>query len=299
MKPLISVIIPTYNLATHLAEAVASVHAQDWTNLEIIVVDDGSTDDTATVLDALTEAGDLRWFRQNNAGAAAARNRGIQEAKGEWIAFLDADDLWLPGKLAAQFQRLEQNPEAVFSYTDVRLRSESNSERDLECGTDGQPLLLRLLAGNLFATPTVIVKRERLEEIGLFDTALRTGEDWDMWLRLACHFAHVRVPKPLVVIRESSRSKFPVSTIERCTLRVLERLFACPRVSRDWPQVASKRPLIYAWHYSVLSKSYFRQGHLADFGRFAYRALRSHPTALRYLMKGRRKDLEDLFVHDA
>jgi glycosyltransferase involved in cell wall biosynthesis len=296
MKPTVSVIIPTYNLASHLTEAVASVRDQHCPNLEIIVVDDGSTDDTAKVLDALAATGDLRWFHQDNAGAAAARNRGIQEAQGEWIAFLDADDLWLSGKLAAQFEKLRQHPEAMFSYTDVRLRSESNVERDLECGTDGQSLFLRLLGGNLFATPTVIIRRDCFEEIGLFDTELRTGEDWDMWMRLATHFAHVRVAKPLALIRES-RSKFPVRTIELCTLRVLERLFACPRVSRDWPEVASKRPFIYAWHYSVLAKSYLEQGQSADFGRCAYRALRSHPAAFRYLLKGRRKDFEDRFVH--
>ncbi len=299
MKPTVSVIIPTYNLATHLPEAIASVHTQQFPDVEIIVVDDGSTDDTAKVLEALTESGDLRWFRQNNAGAAAARNRGIQEARGGWIAFLDADDLWLPGKLAAQLQQLREHPEAVFSYTDVRLRSESNLERDLACGTDGQPLFLRLLGGNLFATPTVMIRRDCFEEIGLFNTELRTGEDWDMWMRLATHFAHVRVARPLALIRESSGSKFPVRTIEKCTLHVLERLFACPRVSRDWPEVASKRSLIYAWHYSVLAKSYLGQGHSADFGRCAYRALRSHPTGLRYLVKGRRKDFEDQFVHDA
>lgn len=299
MKPTVSVIIPTYNLAAHLPEALASVYSQHWPNLEIVVVDDGSTDDTPTVLDALTEKSHLRCFRQKNAGAAAARNRGIQEARGDWIAFLDADDLWLPGKLAAQLEELRQHPKAVFSYTDVRLRSESNLERDLACGTDGQPLFLRLLGGNLFATPTVIIKRDCFEEVGLFDTELRTGEDWDMWMRLATHFAHVRVARPLALIRESSRSKFPVHTIERCTLRVLQRLFECRKVSRNWPEVASKRPLIYAWHYSVLAKSYWQQGHSADFGRCAYRALRSHPTALRYLVKARRKDFEARFVHDA
>jgi glycosyltransferase involved in cell wall biosynthesis len=247
----------------------------------------------------LGQAGDLRWFRQNNAGAAASRNRGIQEARGEWIAFLDADDFWLPGKLATQLEQLRQHPEAMFSYTDVRLRSETNLERELDCGTDGQPLFLRLLGGNLFATPTVIIRRNCFEEIGLFDTELRTGEDWDMWMRLAIHFNHVRVPEPLALIRESSRSKFPVLTIEKCTLRVLERLFSCPLVAQKWPEVASQRRLIYAWHYSVLAKSYLEERHLADFVRCAYWALKSDPAALRYLVKGRRKDFEDRFVHAA
>ena len=93
MKPSVTVVIPTYNLAALLPEAIASVRAQQWPKLEIIVVDDGSTDNTESVLRDLARDGDLRWFRQDNAGAAAARNRGVANATGEWIAFLDADDV--------------------------------------------------------------------------------------------------------------------------------------------------------------------------------------------------------------
>lgn len=292
MTPSVSVVIPTYNLAALLPGAVESVRAQAWPGLEIIVVDDGSEDDTAGTLEALAGGGDLRWFRQENAGAAAARNRGIEEARGEWVAFLDADDFWLPGKLATQFDELAKNPSAAFSYTDVRLRYEGGEERDLACGTEGQPLLTQLLPGNLFGTPTVVVRRDCFREVGLFDAELRTGEDWDMWMRLAAHFEHVRVRRPLTVNRVTERAKFPVETWERCTLRVLGRLFSCPRVLRDWPSVASKRGLIYAWHYSVLAKSYLRQRRLADFGRLAYRALVAHPEGLRYLARGRREMLE-------
>ena len=175
----------------------------------------------------------------------------------------------------------------------MTLRRPDGVDEDLACGIPGQPLLLQLLGGNLFATPTVLARRECFSEVGLFDASLRTGEDWDMWMRLAAHFEHVRVARPLTVIRVAAHTKFPVETLERCTLRALERLFACPRVRRAWPSVASKRRLIYAWHYSVLAKSFLNQGRLADFGRLAYRALSSHPAALRYLKRGtRRAELE-------
>lgn len=298
MTPSVTVVIPTYNLALLLPGAIASVRAQQWPNLEIIVVDDGSTDDTESVLHALAGDGDLRWLRQENAGAAAARNRGIVEAKGEWVAFLDADDFWLPGKLAAQFSELEIRPDAVFSYTDVTLRSATGQESDLECGNADRPLLTQLLGGNLFATPTVLVRRDCLLEVGLFDARLRTGEDWDMWMRLAAHFEHVRVARPLTVVRVAQRTKFPLETLEMCTLRSLERLFSCPRVQRDWPAVAASRRLIYSWHYSVLAKSYLRQGRLADFSRLASRALMAHPAGLNYLVRARREALEQRVVHD-
>jgi glycosyltransferase involved in cell wall biosynthesis len=288
----VSVVIPTYNLARLLPEAVESVRAQSWPDLEIIVVDDGSTDETPQLLERLSREGGARCFRQENAGAAAARNRGIREARKSWIAFLDADDFWLAGKLAAQFEALESRPSAAFSYTDVVLRGEGGAEAALECGTTDRPLLPQLLAGNMFATPTVVARRDCFERVGLFDARLRTGEDWDMWMRLAAHFECVRVARPLTTVREAAAAKFPLPTLERCTMLVLERLFACPHVNREWPAVASKRGAVYAWHYSVLAKSYLRRARVADFARLAYRAARSHPSGLRFVARPSRGTLD-------
>ena len=287
-----SVVIPTYNLARFLPEAVASVRAQGWPDIETIVVDDGSTDETPDLLERLSREGGVRWFRQENAGAAAARNRGIREARKAWVAFLDADDFWLAGKLAAQFEALESRPSARFSYTDVRLRGEGGAETDLACGTTDRPLLPQMLAGNMFATPTAVVRRDCFDRVGLFDARLRTGEDWDMWMRLAAHFECVRVARPLTVVRAADRSKFPLSTLERSTMLVLERLFACPHVAREWPAVTRKRAAVYAWHYSVLAKSYLRLGRVGDFARLAYRAVRSHPSGLRFVARPSRGVLD-------
>ncbi len=288
----VSVVIPTYNLAPLLPGAVESVREQRWPDLEIIVVDDGSTDETPEVLERLSSGGDLRWFRQENAGAAAARNRGIREASKGWVAFLDADDFWLAGKLAAQFQELERRPSAAFSYTDVRIRREAGEDHDLACGTTERPLLPQLLAGNMFATPTALVRRDCFDRVGLFDARLRTGEDWDMWMRLAAHFECVRVARPLTVVRTADRAKFPLATLERCTMLVLERLFACPHVAREWPAVASRRAAVYAWHYAVLAKSYLRLGRVTDFCRLAYSAARAHPSGLRFVARQSRGTLD-------
>lgn len=288
----VSVVIPTYNLAQFLPEAVASVRTQAWPDLEIIVVDDGSTDDTPEVLERLSLEGELRWFRQENAGASAARNRGIREARKSWVAFLDADDFWLAGKLAAQFEALDGKPSAAFSYTDVRVRREDGSEDDLRCRRASAPLFEQLLSGNVFATPTAVVRRECFESVGLFDEALHTGEDWDMWLRLSAHYECVGVELPLTLCRVVDYAKFSPAMHERCTMRVLERLFACPQVGRRWPAVASKRAAVYAWHYTVLAKSYLRQGRPADFFRLAARALASHPSALRFMARPSRELLE-------
>ena len=282
-----SVVIPTYNLAQFLAGAVESVRAQGWPDVEIIVVDDGSTDDTERLLERLSRDADVRCFRQENAGASSARNRGIQEARKSWIAFLDADDFWMAGKLAAQFEALERKPSAAFSYTDERLRFEDGTESDRASrATDDAPLLPQMLAGNIFATPTALVRRECFDAVGLFDTRLRTGEDWDMWMRLAAHFESVRVARPLTTVRVASRVKFSLEVMELCTLLVLERLFACPHVARAWPEVLRKRGAVYAWHYAVLARTSLRWRRPADFCRLAYRAVASNPKGLRYLAGG-------------
>jgi len=290
MTPTVSVVIPTYNQGSLLPEAIASVRAQKWPDVEIIVVDDGSTDDTKQVLDQLATAGDLRWFRQSNAGAAAARNRGIQAATGEWIAFLDADDIWLPPKLAIQFEQLKKH-RADFSFTDSRLRFANGHESDLCCPIFERPLFHQLLTGNLFGTPTVILRKSCFERVGLFDEQLRTGEDWDMWLRLASTFTHVWIKEPLSVIRTISKSKFNVTTLANCTLRVLERLFSCNHVSKHWPEVVAKRRLVYAWHYSVLAKSYADDSQIMNSCLFCLRALAAHPAAFQFLVTGRKKIL--------
>jgi glycosyltransferase involved in cell wall biosynthesis len=281
----VSVVIPTYNLARFLPEAVASARAQVWPDLEIIVVDDGSTDDTPEVLERLAREGELRCIRQENAGASAARNRGIHEARKGWVAFLDADDFWLAGKLAAQFEALEGKPSAAFSFTDERLRFEDGTETDRASRATDAPLLPQLLAGNIFATPTALVRRDCFDAVGLFDARLRTGEDWDMWMRLAAHFESARVALPLTTVRVASRAKVSLEVMERCTLLALERLFACPHVASEWPAVTAKRGAVYAWHYSVLARSYMSGGRAADFCRLAFRAVRAHPSALRYLAR--------------
>ena len=281
--PSISVVIPTYNSSLVLTEAIASVRAQNWENLELIVVDDGSSDQTPQVLDSL-EADDLRCIRQENAGPAAARNVGIAAARGDWIAFLDADDLWLPGKLRTQFTEILQRPNAGFSFTDARISYSSGEEQELECDTGDSPLPYRLLKGNVLATPAVVVRRECLQESERFDTSLRTGEDWDLWLRLAVRFEAVPVPSPLVLIRRSSKQqRASLEMLERCTFRVLDRLFSCDEIARRWPELAALQAKVYAWHAAVLAKSYLRNGRVSDFCRMGIRAVRSHPAGMKHL----------------
>ncbi|RYG26125.1 MAG: glycosyltransferase family 2 protein, partial [Burkholderiales bacterium] len=193
--PLVSVVVPCFNASAYIAATLRSVIAQQGVELEIIVVDDGSSDDSATVVGR--EFPQVRLIRQLNAGVAKARNTGIQAARGDWIAFVDADDLWLPGKLAAQFAAMAQYPDCLMSYTAWQIWPSVEAEpspqwlRDLQThagelhrwqGATGW-LYPELLLDCVVWTSTVLVHRQVLDQTGPFDTSLRIGEDYDLWLR--------------------------------------------------------------------------------------------------------------------
>jgi glycosyltransferase involved in cell wall biosynthesis len=192
---LITVVIPTFNCADFLVEAIRSVLAQAYEDYEIIVVDDGSTDHTEAALRPFGNR--IRYIRQEPGGPSVARNRGILEARGELIAFLDADDLWRPTKLARQVEHLDHHPEAVLIYSDFTRGPNPGSNNDSRLKAfkprDPADSFHALLEENFIATSTVVVRREALARAGLFDPTLKGSEDFDLWLRLA----KVRSDSPL------------------------------------------------------------------------------------------------------
>jgi teichuronic acid biosynthesis glycosyltransferase TuaG len=193
MQDLVSVIMPAYNAGRHLAESVRSVQAQTYAAWELIIVDDGSTDDTAEVARSLAAAdARVRYVRRPNGGQGAARNTGLGEARGRLIAFLDADDLWLPGKLAAQLAVLEEKGVDLV-YTDGYIFSDEGAESAderfyiLPGEARGVEMYRTLFNSNRIGTLSVLVKREALDAVGLFDEnrAYQNCEDYDLWMRLA------------------------------------------------------------------------------------------------------------------
>jgi len=281
----VSVVVPCYNAARYLQKAIASIRMQAWPNLEIIVVDDGSTDDIAGVLEGL-HGSDLRVMRQENAGPAVARNLGIIVARGEWVAFLDADDYWLPSKLKTQFEALTREPIAAFCYSSGILKSPINGENIEAPHGFGEDLFESLLWGSQLLMGSVIVRRDCFVKAGLFDPQLRMGEDWDMWLRLAARWTGCYVQEPNVVCRISkAKNKYSSQLLEKCTLRVMNRLFS----RRDWdekaPELESHRRQLFSWHYSVLAKSHLRQKRFGGFIRLALAAIVTHPRGIYFLAR--------------
>lgn len=202
-QPLVSVIIPAYNCEKFLDRALYSVLAQSWKNIEIIVVDDGSTDSTA---ERAARFGDkITYVYQENAGASSARNNGIQIATGEYIAFLDADDSWVPSKLEVQVEVFLRNPGmALVSTGSLYLNEELESEHNSLSSPSFDPAAVRLEDfQNLFenpylATSTVMVATSVARDVGGFDTALVTAEDLDFYFNCCWQRTFARIDQKLV-----------------------------------------------------------------------------------------------------
>lgn len=189
-KPLISVIIPTYNVEFYVEEALKSVLAQTYTNLEIIAVDNGSTDRTRDVLQPYIDKNKVVYIRQDNRGLAGARNTGIRSSRGEYIAFLDADDIFLPEKLERQVAYLETHPQCgvcycgIWHFYDEKPDDLFKLDYAYYSGVDVLPNLLR----KNFVNPlSVVIRRSEVERVGFFDESYWHGEDWEYWVRLAYH----------------------------------------------------------------------------------------------------------------
>lgn len=208
VKPLVSVVIPAYNAAGFIARAIDSVLAQTYEWREILVVDDGSTDDT---IQTLATYGDvLRVIAQGNGGAGQARNQGVQASAGALIAFLDADDYWLPHKLARQVEMLETNPTLGFCST--RARVETPDGRLI--GSWACPVVEQTVLHALFLNPGaiagsasgVMVRRDLFNQAGGFDEQLRQ-EDTDLWFRLAAIAGYGYLDESLTVIVKNPDSR--------------------------------------------------------------------------------------------
>ena len=180
----VSVIIPTYNREKFVGRAIESVLNQTYKDYEIIVVDDGSMDNTKSVLAQFDNK--IQYVYQENHGISGARNRGIQESKGEYIAFLDSDDVWIPEKLTIQVDILNKNRNVGLVYSKLAILDEKGKK----CGmkpeeNTGRNFLELIKIGGDIPTSAVMVRRECFDKVGLFDNTLPPMEDFDMWLRIS------------------------------------------------------------------------------------------------------------------
>lgn len=234
-RPLVSVVVATYNMGQHIEGAIDSILQQSFRDLEVIVVDDGSSDDTQERLQQYRNDERVRIIRTDNQGQPKAKNLGIQNARGKYIAFCDADDLWAPDKLERQIPVFIQDPEVGVVYTDVKYIDERGEVYEKEGGYKRYSGFVtdKLLIKNFVPFGTSIIRRECLDQVGLFDESLPMGIDWDLWLRLSVFYKFQFVEAKTYFYREwpgqmsnNYRSRYQYASIilERFISRNGERL---------------------------------------------------------------------------
>lgn len=201
-QPLVSVVIATYNMGQYIGQAVESVLNQSWTNLEIIVVDDGSTDNTPDVMQRFLENEKVVYIKNENQGQPKAKNCGIKNAKGEFIAFCDADDLWEPNKLEVQMP-LFSTPKIGIVYSEIS-NINPNNERFFRPSNEKRyagNVIDKMLLENFVPFGTSVIRRACVEKNGMFDEQFRMGIDWDLWLRYAMDWEFAFTSEPTYIYR--------------------------------------------------------------------------------------------------
>jgi glycosyltransferase involved in cell wall biosynthesis len=276
----ISVVIPAYNYGRFLRDAINSVLAQTYPALEIIVVDDGSTDDTPQVL---AEYGDrIRVISQSNQGVGAARNTGIAAARGEYIAFLDSDDIMRARKLECDIARFEADPELGLVHCGAESFDTAGKTRSVSLtGLEGwiAPELLGLDREVIAAPGSGIAVPKRVaEEIDGFDARLQPSEDWDFCYRIAVRYRVGFVPEVLVRYRLHGKGiHLNIPQMEKGMLMALEKAFLSPD-----PAVQSLRKHSYGRIHCVLAGCYFQSREPRLFVKHMLKSLRYDPRNLSY-----------------
>ena len=193
--PLVSLVIPAFNGREMIGRTIESVLAQTWPAVEVIVVDDGSTDGTA---EAVARFGDrVRYYRQENSGTAAARNLGLRHAKGEYFAVLDQDDLWVPHKLERQMPRFLEDPKIGVVYAGIEFFHMHSGEVTANYYPSDEPDVHDVLGHMTLALQTMVFRRSALDKIGPFDVSLGGTDDWDISIRIAAEFRIVGIDEIL------------------------------------------------------------------------------------------------------
>lgn len=276
--PVVTVVIPAFNAERHIGEALESICAQTLRDVEVIVVDDGSSDGTVREVERFALDLDLTIVTQANAGPATARNNGIRHARTRYCAFLDSDDLMLPERLAAQAALLDREADMGLVYTDLMtfdacgiIHRTRKAFSDPHAGM----VLNRLLLDNFITTSTVMAPTARLIEAGLFGEARRISEDFELWLRMAARWPVAFIDRPLVQYRRRPGSLSDDKLVTaRCALDVVETFW------REHPEYRKRHPGVY--RHSIAE-------HLAVAGASAL-ARGSRGAALSYLLRALRRD---------
>ena len=279
-RGLVSVVIPNYNYAHFLREAIDSVLAQTYSDIEIIVVDDGSSDASSEVLESYGKR--IRTVFQKNQGVSAARNNGAEISRGEFIAFLDADDSWLPAKLEKQSEIFAADPELGMVHVGFVEIDEAGRELlERTNGLEGRVAeeLLRFERSVILGGGSgIMVRREAFVVVGGFDLRMSTSADWDLFYRISSGYSVGFVPEVLLKYRVHALNMHGnIAAMEHDMRLGFEKAFAADRMAN--------RRTFYGNLHKTLSASYFRAGKYADFGRHVIQSIWNRPFNIGYFLQ--------------
>lgn len=280
MKPRVSVVIPCFNHASYLDRAIHSVLAQEFGAWEAIVVNDGSTDDTATVV-AQYDDPRIRYIYQDNQGLSAARNTGIRAAEGIYLAFLDADDEWEPDFLQCCVGVLESGGTLAGVYT-LNYFIDDQGTRLPQLGgqiVSTASFRSRNLEGGFFPPNAVLVRSGLVRAVGLFDTRLTSEEDWDLWIRISERHEMQGIPRPLARYRVHPGSMSTnAARMHANRMLVLAKYFGPPEGDpHGWPE---EKRQVYAFAYQSTARQYIQQGQSDEGWHFMTQAISTWPLLL-------------------
>jgi glycosyltransferase involved in cell wall biosynthesis len=290
VKPKVSVVIPAYNAESYLAETLQSVFAQSYSDYEVIVVDDGSNDGTRQVMESFKPR--IKALRKANGGPASARNLAIDKSAGEYIAFLDSDDLWVEEKLQMQVEFLDANPDVGLVYGEALMFSGDGDDKRIEgrIGYTGDPSFRLLLYGDFIPNSTVVIRRACVEKVGLLNESreLVAVEDYEYWMRIARSFPIAAISKPLTYYRlrdgnlmGNGRDIDKGLTLSVAALRAMERLH--PNV---WNEQNVNREQLFARLHVRAAFAWKRRRDWIAMIRFFFKALKynAHPRVFRWIL---------------
>lgn len=279
MQILVSVVIPAYKAEIYIEETLRSVLAQTYTNLEVLVVDDGSPDALGEVVQRIAqEDGRVQYFRRENAGVSAARNFGYAQSKGDYLAFLDADDVWAPQNLQCKLDRFAEDTALGLVHSACEeIDGESRPQGRINAGKEGY-LLNDLLAWNGTCVPapsSILVKREVLERVGGFDTALSTAADQEFFMRVAQHYKIGAVDAVTWYYRVHGNNMHGnIALMERDELRVFQKA----QEQQLFENEAFRR-YCFARMYLILAGSWWVNGHNKRKGvQYIAKAMATNPA---------------------
>lgn len=241
--PLISVVLPTHNRSQFVKEAVDSVLAQTFQKFELIVVDDGSDDKTESVLEPYLHDNRVQFIKQPNRGVASARNAGMRKTSASWVAFIDSDDKWLPGKLQYQWDYISNHPEVSICQTEeIWIRNGVRVNPKKKHQKHSGWIFEKCIPLCIISPSSVMIHRNVFDKCGLFDETLPACEDYDLWLRIALEYQVITLPEKLIIKRGGHEDQLSRKYwgLDRFRVKALKKISNHPKITRAQRKLVEK-----------------------------------------------------------